>query len=350
MKKNPQNDNQVKEEKIKTNGFFKKIWWSIDKIERYGELSAEGFPRAFSYLLKLILCLAIVVAIATLYQTKNVVDQITNFIQYEVPDFTYSDKEIKFSTEEVINKTSEFGQVIIDATQDNTDEINKELNEIPEDENGILVLKNKIIIKDASTNRKINYTYEDLLEQIGVSEFNKQDLIELLTGSEIISIYCSLFALLILYAFGIYLINTIINVLLISIFGFLSTLITKLKMRYIAILNMAIYSITLSTLLEMVYIVANQIFNIKINYFDVMYILVSCIYMIAAIFILKSDLTKKQEQITKIVEVQKQVAEDLEKQEENEKEDKKQEKEKYKKKDEKESENNGGEEPEGSNA
>ena len=171
-----------------------------------------------------------------------------------------------------------------------------------------------------------------------------------MTGSEIISIYCSLFALLILYAFGIYLINTIINVLLISIFGFLSTLITKLKMRYIAILNMAIYSITLSTLLEMVYIVANQIFNIKINYFDVMYILVSCIYMIAAIFILKSDLTKKQEQITKIVEVQKQVAEDLEKQEENEKEDKKQEKEKDKKKDEKESENNGGEEPEGSNA
>ena len=66
MKKNPQNDNQVKEEKIKTNGFLKKIWWSIDKIERYGELSAEGFPRAFSYLLKLILCLAIVVAIATL--------------------------------------------------------------------------------------------------------------------------------------------------------------------------------------------------------------------------------------------------------------------------------------------
>ena len=100
----------------------------------------------------------------------------------------------------------------------------------------------------------------------------------------------------------------------------------------------------------MVYIVANQIFNIKINYFDVMYILVSCIYMIAAIFILKSDLTKKQEQITKIVEVQKQVAEDLEKQEKNEKEDKKQEKEKDKKKDEKESENNGGEEPEGSNA
>ena len=292
--------------------------------------------------------MAIVIAIITLYQTKSVVDQITNFISSEVPDFTYSDKEIKFSTEEVMRKQSEFGQVIIDATQDDTEEINKELDEIPEDENGILVLKDKIIIIDASTNRKINYTYEDLLGQIGVSEFNKQDLIELLTGSQIISIYCSLFALLIIYAFGVYFIITMLNVFVISIFGYLSSLIIKLKLRYIAILNMAIYSITLSTILEMIYIAVSQLFNFKINYFDVMYILVSCIYMIAAIFILKTDLTKKQEQITKIVEVQKQVAEDLEKQEK--KEDKKQEKENDKNKEEKEPEDNGGEEPEGSNA
>ena len=51
MKKDP----QIKEEndKVENNeikkGFFKKVWYSIDKIEKYSELSAEGFGRAIKY-------------------------------------------------------------------------------------------------------------------------------------------------------------------------------------------------------------------------------------------------------------------------------------------------------------
>ena len=41
MKKEPQ-------EKI-NKGFFKKIWYSINKIEKYPELSAEGLGRVGTY-------------------------------------------------------------------------------------------------------------------------------------------------------------------------------------------------------------------------------------------------------------------------------------------------------------
>ena len=69
MKKNPQNEENLKEkeqaqEQSKNKnengkkGFFKKIWYSIDKIEKYPELSAEGFKSAIKYLAILIVILA----------------------------------------------------------------------------------------------------------------------------------------------------------------------------------------------------------------------------------------------------------------------------------------------------
>lgn len=70
-------------------------------------------------------------------------------------------------------------------------------------------------------------------------------------------------------------------------------MILRLKIRYVAVFNMAVYAITLPTLLNMLYIGINAFFNYTINYFEVMYILVASIYMIASIFILKSEFTKK---------------------------------------------------------
>ena len=46
--------NQSKKEQFLKLNFFKKIWYSIDKIEKYPELSAEGFKSAIKYLAILI--------------------------------------------------------------------------------------------------------------------------------------------------------------------------------------------------------------------------------------------------------------------------------------------------------
>ena len=109
-------------------GFFKKIWYSIDKIEKYGEMSAQGFPRAISYLFQIIIILALIVAGTTLYQTRNAI-------------------------------------------------------------NGVVILKDRVIIKQAGITGTLNYKYEDLVNQIGMSNFDKEQVIEFVTGTQMTSIY-----------------------------------------------------------------------------------------------------------------------------------------------------------------
>lgn len=352
--KNEKIEQNKKEEQITKKGFFKKMWYSIYKIEKYSELSAEGFWKAVKYLLGLVAILAIVVSCATLYKTNKEVLNVITYVENEIPDFSYSDKTLKMDSTEVIEKNEEsLGKVIIDVNQENEDEINKYISSISE--NGVIVLKNKIIIKEIGLTGTISYNYEDLFSQIGLTEFNKQDLIEYAKSTKILSLYGNLFAVLFLYSFTIYLLNMLIYAFVISIFGYLATIITKLKIKYVAIFNMAIYAITLSTLLNILYVGINTIFNYSIEYFDVMYILVAAIYMIAAIFILKSEFIKKQSEVTKIIEVEKEVKEEMNKKDQEKKEEEQKE---NKEPDEKQKENENkekkkkdeGEEPEGSNA
>ena len=101
----------------------------------------------------------------------------------------------------------------------------------------------------------------------------------------------------------------------------------------------------------MIYISINAIYRYTTNYWDLMYILTTSIYMIAAIFILKSEFNKKQGEVQKIVEIEKQVKEDLsEEQKEENKENKDTRKKDKKEKKKEEKKQDEGEQPEGSNA
>ena len=115
---------------------------------------------------------------------------------------------------------------------------------------------------------------------------------------------------------------------------------------------MAVYAITLPTVLNMLYLIVNAFYRYTISYFDVMYILVASIYMIAAIFLLKSEFNKKQGEVQKIVEVEKEVKEEMKEKQEEKKEEKQENKDtkKKNKKEKTKDDNENGQEPEGSNA
>ena len=49
---NQEEKNQTEE--VKKQGFFKKVWYSITKIERYPEMAAQGLGKAFSYICKVV--------------------------------------------------------------------------------------------------------------------------------------------------------------------------------------------------------------------------------------------------------------------------------------------------------
>lgn len=325
-------EQEEKKKVIFKKGFFRKVWYSISKIEKYPEMATEGVNRAIIYLLKLVAILAIVVCLGMIYQTHNMVEETITYIQNEFPDFTYQEGSLKIDSDKqpikIDNPDSPIGKVIVDTTEEMTEEkMTNYTNEIIESGEGIVVLKEKVILKNKNIEGMITYQYKDTLQQVGVNEFNKQDIINFTKTNQMVALYLSLFVTIFIYAFIIYIFNTLLYVLLISIFGYIANMFVKMKMRYAAIFNMSIYAITLGTILNMIYIAVNTFIPFYIEYFQVMYVSVSVIYLIAAIFILKSEFIKKQAEVAKIVQVQKIIEQEQEKKQEENKEETKENKE-----------------------
>ncbi len=154
------------------------------------------------------------------------------------------------------------------------------------------------------------------------------------------------------YLFIVYSLSVLIDVILLSIVGYLITKIAEIRFKYKSIFSMSIYALTLSIVLYLLYIIVNIFTTFDIEYFEIAYNAIAYIYIITAILTIKSDLIKEQIQLQKIKEEQKKVKEEREQEKEEEQKEEKEkkkpeEKEKRKTKEEK---NDGEQTPEGNKA
>ena len=214
-------ENNQENEVILKNGFFKKLWWSIVKIEKYPNMAAEGFGRAISYLAKIVLILAIVLCLGIIYQTYGVVQEGIDYLETSFPEFSYKDGILTVESDEIIRISSEdsfVGEVIIDTKTDNEEEVNKYIAEVENVGEGLVVLKDRVIVKNAQIAGDIRYNYKDIASQFNLNEFNKQDVINYANSSQMISLYISLFLTLLIYAFVMYFLITLSNAVLLSAF------------------------------------------------------------------------------------------------------------------------------------
>ena len=357
-KRNNVEENKEENKELKGMGFFKKVKYSIFNIEKYPEMATEGIGKALSYIAKLVVALAMVLSIWTLYQTYQMINEGTNYLENQFPDFSYSDGTLTVNSEEaIVIENEQFGKIIVDTKTDSEETINQYLNQINEYGTGALVLKNRVVLKNITMIGEVSYNYQESLNSMNLTEFNKQDVVNYVQNGQINSLYFSVFISLFIYSFAMYFINTLWYAIIIGIVGYFTMWILKMKMRYIAVFNMAVYALTLSTILNIIYLIVNIFFNFTIEYFSIMYVTVATIYLLAAIFILKTDLMKKQAEVMKIVEAQQIVKKELEEQEKKEQEEKeerkKKDKEESKDKKEEKKESKGNvkhDEPEGSNA
>lgn len=365
MSEENKEETKVKEEKSKKNdNFFRQVWHSITKIEKYPELASKGLGKAFVYLSKLVAILAIILCIGWTYQTYQLIQDGIVYMQNDFPEFSYKDGTLDVKSEDVINISSEdsiLGETIIDTKTEDVNIENQYRNQIEEAGSGIVILKNKAILKNPSVAGTITYEYKESFSKMGITEFTKQDVINYANSSQSISVYASMFLTTFVYSFIMYLLTTLVNVVVLSVFGYLTTLITRIKMRYVAVFNMSVYAITLSIILNMIYIAINIFVSFTMEYFQVMYVAVAAIYLVAAIFLLKDEFNKKQAELMKIAEAQAIVKKELEEKkneeqkdkEKNKKEDEKDEEEKERKKNnekEKNEDTNIGKDPGTSNA
>lgn len=354
-KKNNIEEKKEDYKELKGIGFFKKVKYSIFNIEKYAEMATEGLGKAVSYIAKLVVVLGIILSVWTLYQIYQMIQEGANYIENEFPEFSYSDGTLTVDTNEAINiENKQFGKVIIDTNTDSEETINQYKNSINETGTGVIILKNEIIFKNITMIGEVSYNYKESLESMNITAFNKQDLINYVRQGQINTVYVSLFVSLFIYSFAMYFVNTLWYAVIISIVGYFTMWILKMRMRYVAVFNMSIYALTLSTILNIIYLLVNILFNFNIEYFSIMYVTVATIYLLATIFIIKSDLIKKQGEVMKIIEAQEIVKKEIEQKEKDEEEKKEQEKPEEDKKEEKDKKDKKGnldnDEPEGSKA
>ncbi len=330
---------EEKEEKKTTKvGFFKKIWYSITKIEKYPEMASEGLSKALGYIVKITAILAVVLCLGMVYKTYNIVQKGINYLQNEFPEFSYKDGKINVESENEIvisEDKSIVGKIIVDTKTEDEQKVNQYINDITEVEGGVIVLQDRVIIKNSSVAGTLSYGYKENLESFGISEFQKQDVINYAKSNKIANLYVSIFLTIFIYAFIMYLLTIISNVILLSFFGYITTLLARIKMRYVAVFNMSAYALTLSIILNMLYVAVNIFVPFNMEYFQVMYVAVAAIYLVAAILILKADFTKKQLELMKIAEAEAIVKKEMEQEEKENKE-----KEERRKEDKEEEENN----------
>ena len=357
------NNSSKQTEKVKKEGFFKKVWNSITKIEKYPEMAAQGLGKAFSYICKVVAILAIVLCLGTMYQAYQIMQEGVQYLQNEFPEFSYKDGVLTVQSDEVITISAEnsyVGEVIIDTKTEDEQTINQYITKIEDYGDGIVVLKDKVKVKTSAIIGTVDYEYEEILGKMGINEFQKQDVINYISSSQMANFYISIFITIFVYSFAMYLLTTLSNAVFLAVFGYLTTWIAKIRMRFVAIFNMALYSLTLSTILNIMYIAINIFVPFTMEYFQVMYVTVAAIYLIAAIFLLKSEYIKRQMELMKIAEAQEIVRKELEEKEQEEKEKRKREEEKKKRKEKdkeeektnkkQKKEGTNGEEPQGSGA
>ena len=310
--------------KNKKDSFIKKAFCSIFKVETYPAMAAEGFQRACTYLFAIVFIFSVTCAIYNAVTFGNIINEVKQYILNESPDISYEKGMLNFNTESAyeFNNNKLNTTVIINTNEVSKEEIESYSNKLNNSEIGILLLNDRIKLQSPIVSKEGNeIIYKDI---VGIEKFEKQDIVNHLQMNKnkyiIAIVLTTLIGSILIYA-----IVNIINILVVSLSGIIASRFVGIKMRYVAVFNMSVYAITLSSLLELVYLILNMFTTFKIEYFDVMYMGVATIYLITAMLMLKIDHIQHQKELVEILEVQKQVKKEMEdaKEEKDEKQEKK---------------------------
>lgn len=341
--------------------FGQKIKFSIFDFEKYQDLAAERMIRTICYLAILVLILALIVAGVMTYRFSKAISNVRDYIDTNIETILFENNELDIipkNKEEITTIENEdvHIKVILMTGIKDEQKVQDRINEMNSEENSILILKDKILIKNEVLTKPIIYSYEQIAQQYNINKIDKAEALNLLSYNTLKPILFAVFVIFAIYFFLIaYLPSTLIDIFILSIFGYIVSAITKMKLKYTAVYNIATYSLTLPIILNIVYIILQAFTGFTIKYFEVMYTAIASIYIAAAILMIRSDVIKKQIELTKIIEEQEKVRLELqrrekEKKEQDEKEEQKKEEEKKRKKQEKKEEKeNLGKQPEGNN-
>ena len=350
----PENKQQTK----KRDGFFKTVLKSIKDFDKYEQFGLEGMGRTCLYLLQMVAIITIIVVAVLIYQFSTTMQSAVIYFNDNVQEMSYTDGILTVNSNQKleVDTNSTIAQKIIVDTSDLTDEqIEQYRTDLNDLNSGIILLKDKILIKNEMLTAITETTYTDILSQYNITNLDKQSVLDYIYANQS-QVYISVAIVEFIYMFAIYLTSILMDTLVLALLGLIVSRIAGMKIKFSACFSMGVHALTLPIILNILYIILNAFTGYTIKYFQIMYTAISYIYMVAAILIIKSDYIKRQMELDKLKSEQEKVRAELDRQKEEDRKEEEKRKEEKKEQKEKESGANAGkqkdsdtgEKPEGS--
>ena len=307
--------------------FFIKVKDAIFNFEEYQNFAQENLSTTIKYILKLMLIFSIIISILFTIRTYNEVNNIKEMLKAECPEFKIENNTLTIESEnkQYVKEYKDLSFAII------FDSENTEILEEQKNEYGriIAVLKDKIIL--SAEGATSNITYQEIESNYNISSITKQEILNYINSNLMVSVYIIFFAITLILMYIIYLIQIAFDILFISVITLFMSRIMGFNFKYKSAFSMSTYSLTLPAILLLIYMGINIFTGFNIKYFDIAYDLISYIYIIAALSIIKTDLIKQQIEVAQIIKEQQKIKQEQEENEE-EKEEKQEEETKKNKK------------------
>lgn len=306
-------------EKTKKQGFFKNVKNSIFNFDSYQEFAMQDMKKGIFYFLKLSILFSVVISIVfAALQVTVTVPTVKKFIEGDIPNFSYSNGKLDLQSEEpvTIDKIADDVLIIADTKELDDAKINEYKDKINLYEIGVLILKDKIYLKNAYTLSGIQeMKLSDIESVYGKSEFTKQDILNDMNSINMISLCISLAFTVFLGFFLIFVFMSILDIIILALLSNIIAMLSRVKMKASALVNISIHAMTLPIVLLLAYAVVLLTTGFEIKYFNIMYRGISYIYVFTAIFLIRQNLIKQQIELTTIVQKQQELKKELEEKE-----------------------------------
>lgn len=309
-------------EKVKKNGFFRKLKNSIFSFDSYQEFATESWKSGILYILKLVLLVSIILGIAiSIVQVTRTIPDLFNYIRNDLPDFNYSEGKLEVKNENKVLIENDSQIVIADTGEISEEKINEYKEKINLYSIGVFITKNKIYVKSPVKNGEMEeMNISDLLKSYEIDSFNKEKLVNQVNSINMVSLFISLTFAVFIIAFMMLLTYLILDVIILALLVNIFAMILGVRMKASACFNIAIHSLTLPLILLLMYQIVLLTIGFEIKYFSIMYRGISYIYAFTALILIRSTLIKQKIELTAIIQKQKEIKENMEKQEKDKKE------------------------------
>ena len=260
-------------EEKKSINFFKRLGYAIFKVEKYGDFLEERPNTAIKYMLQLLLIVSLILTIISTISFVGLSKKGENFIRNDLAEFSFENNKLYFSEiQEAYDKEENFYFVA------NTNEVSSDLleeykNKAYDSEYALILLQDKFLFYVGNTMNE--FTYASINQSVNLQTLNKTELINLMENNGITRLAVSSFGVTGLSYYFAEILSITLNVFLLFIFGYLMCKIVAVPLRNSSIINISIYSITLSVVLSLIYNIIYHYTKFEIQYFDTMYIVIA---------------------------------------------------------------------------